>query len=109
MRNIALFPIAIMADHKLTKTQSPFWSEPDVTKLIADARTDSHSRSRLAELVYRPAFRRIDKWLAAAKLKQLNMQADDIFDVLWVRDLATASEHVDFQDREHFLKVVLKR
>jgi len=99
----------IVADHKLTITQSPFWSDPGVTKLIADARNDSHSRSRLAGLVYRPAFRRIDEWLAAAGLKQQNMQADDIFDVLWVRDLATAIERVDFQDREHFMKVILKR
>jgi RNA polymerase sigma factor (sigma-70 family) len=91
------------------RTQSPFWWAPDVTKLIADARTNPDSRNRLAELVYRPAFRRLDAWFAAAGLKRLNMQAEEVFDALWARDLATAIEHVTFRDREHFLRIVLLR
>lgn len=98
-----------MANRDLTLTQSAFWWEPGVTKLIAESRVDSKARNRLAELVYRPAFRRLDAWFEAAGMKQLNMQAEEIFDALWVRDLATSIDHVTFQDREHFLKLVLLR
>jgi RNA polymerase sigma factor (sigma-70 family) len=98
-----------MGPESATKTQSPFWWEPDVTKLISDARSDADSRNRLAALVYRPAFRRLDAWFAAAGLKRLNMQAEEIFDNLWARDLATAIDHVSFQDRGHFLRIVLLR
>lgn len=98
-----------MVERDLTRTQSPFWQEPEVTQLISDARTNAEARNRLAALVYRPAFRRLDAWFAAAGLKRLNMQAEDIFDALWARDLGTAIEHVDFRDRAHFLKVVLLR
>lgn len=99
----AILPEYDMLESKLTMTQSPFWWEPGVTDLIARARNDRVSRSHLAELVYRPAFKRIDTWLAAAGFKQLNMQGEDIFDALWARDLATAIDHVAFQNREHFL------
>ena len=98
-----------MAQHNPTKTQSPFWWEPNVTKLISEARNSADSRNRLAALVYRPAFRRLDAWFVAAGLKRLNMQAEDIFDTLWARDLATAIDHVIFRDRAHFLRIVLLR
>lgn len=98
-----------MAHRPLTKTDSPFWWEPDVTKLIADARNDPDSRNRLTNLVFRSAFRRLDEWLAAAGLKQVNMRAEDIFDRYWASGLATALNSVDFQDREHFLKNILMR
>jgi RNA polymerase sigma factor (sigma-70 family) len=94
---------------QITRTQSPFWREPEVTKLIAEARNNSDSRNRLAALVFRPAFRRLDAWFAAAGLKRLNMQAEEIFDMLWARGLATTIDHVTFRDREHFLRTVLLR
>ncbi len=98
-----------MSRHDPTSTQSPFWWEPGVTELIEHARVDVKSRNRLAALVYRPAFRRLDTWFAATGLKRLNMEAEDVFDALWARDLATAIDHVTFQDRTHFLRTVLLR
>jgi len=63
-----------MTYQNLTRIQSPFWWEPNITKLIAEARNDQKSRIRLAELVYRPAFRRLDEWFVAAGLKRLNLE-----------------------------------
>ena len=80
-----------------------------MTKLIAEARTNLGARDRLAELVYRPAFKRLDTWFEVAGLKRLNMQAEEIFDALWARTLPTSIDHVTFQDREHFLRLVLLR
>lgn len=93
----------------ITKTKSPFWWEPNITKLIAESKNDHRARVRLVELVYRPAFRRLDKWFAAAGLKRLNVEADDVFDELWLKDLNTAIDRVVFRNREHFLRLVLKR
>lgn len=98
-----------MASRNLTRTQSPFWSDPEVTRLIAEARTTPECRNKLAELVYRPAFRRLDKWLSAAGLKQLNLSVEEVFDSLWTSDLQTTIEHVIFRDREHFLRTVILR
>jgi RNA polymerase sigma factor (sigma-70 family) len=91
------------------QTQSPYWHQPEVTLLIADARTNPASRTKLVELVYRPVFRRLDAWLAAAGLKRLDIDADEIFADLWLRDLQKGIENAQFNDRAHFLRFVLLR
>lgn len=85
-------------DRSMTRTRSPFWWEPDVTRLIASAKTDPAARDQLAELVYRPAFRRLDAWFSGAGLARLNVEVDAIFNELWEGDIATALGKVSFRN-----------
>lgn len=90
-------------------TKSPFWHQPQVTQLIQSARDNSTCRGDLADLVYRPFFNRLDRWLTSSGLKKLNLDADEIFSDLWQRQVETMLSSVNFNDRGHFLGTVLKR
>lgn len=93
----------------MERTTSPFWREPSVTRLIRAARDQRESRDQLAELVYRPAFRRLDDWFRKSGIRQLNIEVDEVFSDLWTRDITKAIGAVDFQNREHFLRLVILR
>lgn len=90
-------------------TQSTYWHQTGITRLIHAARHSPTSMNELIEVVYQPAVTRIRKFMNHDNYESLNLEEREIFVETWLRKVRSALKSVDFNDRQHFMNLVMLR